>query len=161
MSSEIQETVGHSTSSATAVAVSLSRSSTIRDPEKIKRRATATLHRLDCLFKFIFFISIALIFGLFLVASDQRSLENRSHCDPTDDIGKQLFVFEILSFSLFILSVGLIQSLKLELNKLMGRNEGFKNPSSVLVFKTVAVASVVIFIMGMICAMLSFMEIIE
>ncbi|KAI5432878.1 hypothetical protein KIW84_020260 [Lathyrus oleraceus] len=142
MSSEIQETVSHSTSSAIEVAISLPRSSTIRNPEKIKRLATATLNRLDYLFKLIFFISIALIFGLFLVASDQRSLENRSHCDPTDDIVDQLLVFEVLSFSLFILSAGLIQCLKLKLHKLMGRNEGFKNPSSVLVFKTVAVTSV-------------------
>jgi hypothetical protein len=161
MSSKIQETIGHSTSSATKVAVSLPRSLTIRDPEEIKRRATTTLSRLDCLFKFMLFISIALFVGVFLVASDQRSLENRSHCDPTDNIVKQLLVFEVLSFSLFILSAGLIQCLKLKLNKLMGRNEGFKNPSSALVFKIVAVTGVVIFTMGMICAVLSFMKIFQ
>ena len=42
-----------------------------------------------------------------------------------------------------------------------GRNEGFKNPSSALVFKIVVWASMVISIMGMIFVMLSFMEIIQ
>ena len=39
-----------------------------------------------------------------------------------------------------------------------GRNEGFKNPSSALVFKIVVWASMVISIMGMIFVMLPFKE---
>lgn len=102
------------------------------------------------------FINISLFVGVFLVTSDQRSLKSRTHCDPTNDV-----VFEVLSFSLFILLAGLIQCLKVELYTLMGRNKGFRNPSSALVFKIVAVASMVIFIMGMIFVMFSFMEIIH
>ncbi|XP_048232348.1 uncharacterized protein LOC125370532 [Ricinus communis] len=87
----------------------------LKNPEDIK---DILLKALDDLVSVNSLFTVAVFLGLSFASPDQlKSLEvNRPECDPDEKMGKQLVVYEVVSFSSFLLSSLVAKSLKLFLS---------------------------------------------
>ncbi|KAF7120702.1 hypothetical protein RHSIM_Rhsim13G0054600 [Rhododendron simsii] len=106
--------------------------------------------------------TIAVFVGLSLSSPGQRSLENRSSCDPGVDAAKHLLLFEVVSFSFFLFSSLVAQGLKLAINL---KNSTVDDDVRALINKNVLrfgmLASAVGSVMGCLFLLLSMVNMIE
>ncbi|XP_062022293.1 uncharacterized protein LOC133738724 [Rosa rugosa] len=127
--------------------------------------STTSVHvtALDGLVNVNSLFTIAVFVGLSLTVPGQRSLEDRTACDASNDVAKKLLVFEVVSFSFFLFSSLVAQGLKLAINLLNSKevDEAFRAHINLKVLRFGMLGSAFGSVMGCIFLMLSMVNVIQ